>query len=127
MTGSTNHSDFDERTRQRIKARQSMALNNANGSRAIDRTKSKQAINSKDKDDKKKEGTAKEQGLTEKNNEQTATTAPSSAMVDVKDPKDGPIDPKKEDGESGEEPIQEVKKPRYFPPKKLPNPFENAA
>lgn len=29
--------------------------------------------------------------------------------------------------ESAEDPVQEVKKPRYFPPKKLPNPFENAA
>ena len=33
---------------------------------------------------------------------------------------------KKEEGE-GEDIVQEVKKPRYFPPKKLPNPFENAA
>jgi hypothetical protein len=37
--------------------------------------------------------------------------------------KEGEI--KKEGDE--EEPVQEVKKPRYFPPKKLPNPFENAA
>lgn len=34
---------------------------------------------------------------------------------------------KEGDGEGTEEPVQEVKKPRYFPPKKLPNPFENAA
>jgi hypothetical protein len=125
MTGSTNHSDFDERTRQRIKARQSMALNNANGSRAIDRTKSKQAINSKDKDDKKKD--SKEQPASEKTTDQPASTAPASANTDLKDISNGPSDSKKEDGESGEEPVQEVKKPRYFPPKKLPNPFENAA
>jgi hypothetical protein len=31
------------------------------------------------------------------------------------------------DGSPEETPIAEVKKPRYFPPKKLPNPFENAA
>ena len=32
----------------------------------------------------------------------------------------------KKNGE--EEPaVQEVKKPRYFPPRKLPNPFDNAA
>jgi hypothetical protein len=41
------------------------------------------------------------------------------------------IDGKEVEGEDGEEPketvIEEVKKPRYFPPKRLPNPFESAA
>lgn len=42
------------------------------------------------------------------------------------------IDGKEVDGDAdGEEPkeavIEEVKKPRYFPPKRLPNPFESAA
>ena len=36
-----------------------------------------------------------------------------------------------EDDADGEEPkeaiVEEVKKPRYFPPKRLPNPFESAA
>jgi len=36
-----------------------------------------------------------------------------------------------EDDGEGEEPkeaiVEEVKKPRYFPPKRLPNPFESAA
>ena len=35
------------------------------------------------------------------------------------------------EGEDGEEPkeavIEDIKKPRYFPPKRLPNPFESAA
>ena len=40
------------------------------------------------------------------------------------------IDGKEVEGEEGEEPkepAEEVKKPRYFPPKRLPNPFESAA
>lgn len=42
------------------------------------------------------------------------------------------IDGKEVEGDlEGEEPkeviIEEVKKPRYFPPKRLPNPFESAA
>lgn len=66
--------------------------------------------------------------MPEKTSEQPGSAAlGSTAMIEVKDPKDGPAELKKEDGDSGEEPIQEVKKPRYFPPKKLPNPFENAA
>ena len=32
-----------------------------------------------------------------------------------------------EEGEEPKEPAEEVKKPRYFPPKRLPNPFESAA
>lgn len=34
---------------------------------------------------------------------------------------------KEEDGKGDQVPPEEVKKPRYFPPKKLPNPFESAA
>jgi len=37
-----------------------------------------------------------------------------------------PAEPKKEETTEGEEKAEE-KKPRYFPPKRLPNPFENAA
>tara|TARA_B100000780_G_C20665660_1_gene264970 strand:- start:210 stop:419 length:210 start_codon:yes stop_codon:yes gene_type:complete len=41
------------------------------------------------------------------------------------------IDGKEVEGEDGEDAkeaaAEEIKKPRYFPPKRLPNPFESAA
>jgi hypothetical protein len=54
---------------------------------------------------------------------QNAEPVVVSGSGDTKD-----VEAKKEgEAADGEEPVQEVKKPRYFPPKKLPNPFENAA
>ena len=73
-------------------------------------------INGKETDPKKKDQTL---------------VAPNSTKSGAK--KIG-IDGKEIEGETGaedEEPkepvIEEVKKPRYFPPKRLPNPFESAA
>jgi hypothetical protein len=63
-----------------------------------------------------------------KNKDQTIV-APNSTKSGAK--KIG-IDGKEQDEEAGEdeEPkpvVEEPKKPRYFPPKRLPNPFESAA
>ena len=58
----------------------------------------------------------------ENNNSNNAGTA-----NEAKETTTAGVDVKKEGDEGGEEPVQEVKKPRYFPPKRLPNPFENAA
>jgi len=111
-TITTSTADFDEKTRARIKARQSMVNSNTNiNSKPIDRSKSKQTI--------PKESTL---ALNEKKKE----LAEKTDKDEKKEPVIGEAEAKKE-GEESEEPIQEVKKPRYFPPKKLPNPFENAA
>ena len=97
-----------------------MGLNNINSNgmqKPIDRSKSKQNINGKDKEPekglKKNDGDASAGGATGTNADKEAT----EASKQVEGTAEG----------TNEEPVQEVKKPRYFPPKKLPNPFENAA
>jgi len=46
-----------------------------------------------------------------------------SGMAKKLDDKDAEV----KEATKEEEPEKEVKKPRYFPPRRLPNPFENAA
>ena len=109
--------EYDDKQRARMKARQSMGLNNiSTKEKAIDRSKSKQNINSKDTGpthaEKKKDSTA---------NVSEPAVVSGSGETKEKDAE------KKEAEAAEEETEKEVKKPRYFPPKKLPNPFENAA
>ena len=59
----------------------------------------------------KKPATGKDEGV------------PDSTKVGAKKIEDGEA----KQGETLEEVKEEPKKPRYFPPRRLPNPFENAA
>jgi hypothetical protein len=123
----SQNGELNERNSVKVKARQSMGISNL--PRPIDRSKSKPGAPNAASDLNGKQGTA---------SASTTKDKPAEAQKDVvvlkkeEEKKDenkvnesnGEMS---KEGEGGETAVQEIKKPRYFPPKKLPNPFENAA
>lgn len=104
---------YDDKYRSRVKARTGASLSNTNK----DNSKKLRLNNNKD--------------------DEGSTTVPESTKSgtkkendkDKKDEDDKDKDGKEKDKEKEElAPIEEVKKvPRYFPPRKMPNPFAEAA